>query len=262
MRAALLQLLYITTLIACMSLLVEPHEVETNNILLIGDSLDRNLVDDLCSSRGGQKIDWSENTFKYVFYGATQLCIFDRGALGSLHLFGSAATGPYVNGEVNTTDDPHTDSELRVWEGIRIFGKTVGELTWVVFHVSIWDISLMDKTAITGDHTFITQYKGQLVARLEDIDRCKPIKTRVALRTGPHMEWGGNAQVSLNTVIREVAQERKLPLLDYDLVAWGLGASEAEIFKDQDHPNQRISATFANSIVTDLSTHYRLLPDA
>ena len=253
MRAALLQLLYITTLIACMSLLVEPHEVETNNILLIGDSLDRFLVDDLCSSRGGQKIDWSENTFKYVFYGATHLCIFDRGALGSLHLFGSAATGPYVNGEVNTADDPHTDSELRVCEGIRIFGKTVGELTWVVFHVSIWDISLMDKTAITGDHTFITQYKGQLVARLEDIDRCKPTNTRVALRTGPHTEWGGNAQVSLNTVIREVAQERKLPLLDYDLAAWSLGASEAEIFKDPNHPNQRISVAFANSIVTDLA---------
>ena len=122
-----------------------------------------------------------------------------------------------------------------------------------MFHVSIWDITHVDKAAIIGDHPFIAQYRGQLVARLADIDRCKPAHTRVALRTGPHMAWGGNAQLSLNTVIREVAQERKLPLLDYDLAAWALGTSEAELFKDDVHPNERVSAAFANSIVADLA---------
>ena len=122
-----------------------------------------------------------------------------------------------------------------------------------MFHVSIWDISHMDKVAITGEHPFVAQYKGQLLARLADIDRCKPANTRVALRTAPHMAWGGNAMLSLNTVIREVAQERKLPLLDYDLAAWGLGTSEAELFRDANHPNVRVSTAFANSIVADLA---------
>ena len=139
-------------------------------------------------------------------------------------------------------------------QGLRVFEKTVGEPAWVVFHVSIWDIFHVDKAAVTGDHPFVAQYKGQLVARLADVDRCKPANTRVALRTGPHMAWGGNAQVALNAVIREVSHERKLPLLDYDLAAWGLGASEAELFKDDKHPNQRVSAAFANSIIADLST--------
>ena len=138
-------------------------------------------------------------------------------------------------------------------QGLRVFEKTMGEPDWVVFHVSLWDISNMDKAAVIGDHPFIAQYKGRLVARLEDIDQCKPANTRVALRTAPHMAWGGNAMLSLNTVIREVAQERKLPLLDYDLAAWGLGTSEAELFRDANHPNVRVSTAFANSIVADLA---------
>ena len=138
-------------------------------------------------------------------------------------------------------------------QGLRIFEKTVGEPAWVVFHVSIWDIFHVDKAAVTGDHPFIAQYKGQLLARLADIDRCKPANTRVALRTAPHMAVGGNAMLSLNTVIREVAQERKLPLLDYDLAAWALGTSEAELFRDDIHPNVRVSTAFANSIVADLA---------
>ena len=51
-----------------------------------------------------------------MFYGATHLCVFDGGALASLHLFGSAATGPYTNGEANSPEDPHTDTELRICE--------------------------------------------------------------------------------------------------------------------------------------------------
>ena len=139
-------------------------------------------------------------------------------------------------------------------QGLRVFEKTMGEPDWVMFHVNIWDIFRMDKAAVIGDHPFIAQYKGQLLARLADIDRCKPANTRVALRTGPHMAVGGNAMLSLNTVIREVAQERKLPLLDYDLAAWALGTSEAELFRDATHPNERVSAAFANSVVADLST--------
>ena len=94
---------------------------------------------------------------------------------------------------------------------------------------------------------------GAARLRLADIDRCKPANTRVALRTAPHMAWGGNAMLSLNRVIREVAQERKLPLLDYDLAAWALGTSEAELFRDANHPNVRVSTAFANSIVADLA---------
>ena len=58
-----------------------------------------------------------------MFYGATHLCVFDKGALASLHLFGSAATGPYTNGEANSPDDPHTDTELRICE-VRISRST------------------------------------------------------------------------------------------------------------------------------------------
>ena len=98
-------------------------------------------------------------------------------------------------------------------QGLRVFEKTVGEPAWVVFHVSIWDIFHVDKAAVTGDHPFVAQYKGQLVARLADVDRCKPANTRVALRTGPHMAWGGNAQVCSSYSKSYITRHALVPFL-------------------------------------------------
>jgi hypothetical protein len=235
-------------------------------VLLLGDSVDRHLVDNFCTIQRERQpnrvldYDWSSEVFTYKNgISASRVCeTLENGALGFLHLYGSAQTGPYLHGHSNSPDDPFTDTPIRICKGLKIFGEHVGEPSWIVFQALLWYIFFIRLEAgvnLTGKDPLTQKYKANITSRLQDIERCKPPCARVALRTVPHMQWGGATVLAFNDVIREVALEQAIPLLDYDHMAWNLSyaTEESAIFQDLMHPNSKVSTTFALALFSQLS---------
>ena len=240
-------------------------------VLLLGDSVDRFLVEDFCNLQSQQQpnrvldYDWSSHFFSYKHeISGSRVCgTFTHGALGFLHLYGSAETGPYLHGHSNCAEDPFTDTSIRICKGLEVFQDTVGTPSWIVYQTLLWDIyftrtevhkknSMMDQLAL--------QYRVNIESRLQDIKRCKNPCSQVALRTVPHMQWGGEILLVFNGILRQIAVEQALPLLDYDYMAWNLSyaTDESALFKDSMHPNQEVSATFAMELLSELSSMSRI----
>jgi hypothetical protein len=94
----------------------------------------------------------------------------------------------------------------------------------------------------------MTQYKANMLARIDDIQRCKAPLTRIALRTVPWIAGWGERIDKMNRDIIEISEEQKLLLLDFDKLLWrGKNRSStrhSSLFRDAMHPLPHYCAQF------------------
>jgi hypothetical protein len=219
-------------------------------VLLLGDSVDRYIVQDFCSLHNGTVEDWSHQTFMYKTKdkaSASSLCSLPSRALAHLHLFGSNETGPYRDNIRESWFDPFVDTPARICKGLEIFSRRVAAPSTIVFQVLMWDLLAVRGTPDPA--TAVARYRERLRARLADVRRCAPPGAEVVIRTVPSSQWGGELMPAFNDALRGLARDAGLRLLDFDALAAGwaaaAGDAEADRFRDGYHPTETYCARFA-----------------
>ncbi len=147
--------------------------------------------------------------------------------------------------DVKTTPyNPLADTADRICKGLEIFTHSVGEPTLIIFQAMLWDIFILRKDRQRPVELMAANYRRNIEDRLADIARCKGPRSAVALRTVPRNSWGGNILIRLNAVVRDIAAERSLPLLDFDRALWRVRQAtadprnERDFFRDNIHPRE------------------------
>ena len=103
-------------------------------LLLIGDSVDRCIVQDWCGlqrSRGVQvtSFNWGDSSIKYASKKGmmpSDICVSTTDSIAFVHIFGSNATGPYLHMFSNSPEDPYVDTQVRVKKSIELYKAHVG----------------------------------------------------------------------------------------------------------------------------------------
>jgi hypothetical protein len=223
-------------------------------ILLLGDSVDRQVVEELCNRTGNQTIrDWSNKMFGYKQSAAgAALCETTEGSIGHLHVFGSNASGPYLHNISNTLNDLFVDTSARLCKGIEVFSHNVGLPTLIVFQIMLWDIYIFHRIQNITEAVKAQTYRNNIIARVKEIQSCKNSSSLLVLRTVPAMQWGRRLVVMFNEELKSISKEMGIGILDYDAMLWGMdrqNSRERALFRDVMHPRKEFSAKFASHLL-------------
>jgi hypothetical protein len=226
-------------------------------ILLIGDSVDRQLVEGLCETKQSSSAttqDWANKVFKYSKSSSgAVLCNTSEWSIGQLHVFGSNPSGPYLNNYRNTPGDPFIDTKPRICKGIEVFSRNVGVPTLIVFQIMLWDISVLLKTRLPVQAK-VQRYRDNIIARVKEIQLCKNRSSTLMLRTVPAVAWAWaeNLGSLFNGVLRNVSREMGIAIQDYDTMLWGTDRNFSRhdaLFRDTTHPRKELSIKFASHLL-------------
>jgi len=124
---------------------------ESMNLLSIGDSVDRYMVEDYCTVRGPSRKGMCgglECTYfldgilkPNVFPTSSMLCLnkpFNE-SVAFVQIYGSEDTGPYYNPERGTHDDWHVNTPDRINASIAAYFDRVGAPDLVTLNSILWD---------------------------------------------------------------------------------------------------------------------------
>lgn len=121
------------------------------NLLSIGDSVDRYMVEDYCTVRGPSRKGMCgglECTYFLdgilkpgVFPTSSMLCLNEpfNESVAFVQIYGSEDTGPYYNPERGTHDDWHVNSPDRINASIAAYFDRVGVPDLVTLNSILWD---------------------------------------------------------------------------------------------------------------------------
>ena len=108
-------------------------------LFLLGDSLNRIMIDDACGALGGTAQRWTSGFEYRVDASPDKLCVTADGVIAFLNIYGSAPKGPYYGGHSSnkSVDDPWADTELRVQHGLDQFTEKFGAPNFVIFRSEV-----------------------------------------------------------------------------------------------------------------------------
>ena len=73
------------------------------------------------------------------------MCQTSNFTLGFLNVYGSNMRGPYTRKKfVNSKEDPFTDTELRIPEGITQYTEKYGKPDFVIYRADLWDLKHLE----------------------------------------------------------------------------------------------------------------------
>ena len=212
-------------------------------IFILGDSVDREMVDCSCDGASGRLESWSD-TFKYqAGVTADRVCITSlNSAIGHLNIYGSAPTGPYLHGHVNTEDDPFADTELRVRHGIDQFAAKFGDPSLVLFRADLWDLHVTGEAQGLDRAELFERYLRNMREVFAYVRRRLP-RTIVGTHTVPTIKWGRTLFQQYQNAVRLLAREDdELVLFDFQLLTQDLPL-EAYL-RDTHHPKPEFLLSF------------------
>ena len=228
------------------------------HILLLGDSVDRYLIDDGCGAWSNSSMyDWAEGEFVYKFgSGASQTCTTLWGSMSFLHLYGAPQAGPYLNGHVNTEADPFTDTPLRIKRALALYVERFGFSPRVIVYQScLWDVHRVKSEEMTIRKTFqlVAAQEVDLLKNLRLLREILPSQVAVFTRTTPHSSPPRIAEMT--NALRRASKALGIGVLDWDLMMRGEAPTLCDgIFRDAGHPTPAYSRAFIVAVARFVGT--------
>ena len=123
---------------------------QSSLIFLIGDSVDRYILEDWCvykgdppGCKGSRCRYWASNTgiktAPPLWAPSDLLCTMPNDTIVFGHHYGSAAQGPYLH-NLTGKKDPLVNSNARIPRLLEIFFDRVGTPDLIIYHSALWDI--------------------------------------------------------------------------------------------------------------------------
>lgn len=227
---------------------------QAENVLLIGDSVDRYTVFDFCGKHNATIQAWGDHSIKYGGQKGTKTpsayCELPNGdSIAFLHIFGSSGTGPYLY--IDTWKDPYAATTPRIMKALELYHQQIGfkKLSKIIFHSLLWDFrpfrsDVLDdeyqaKVKQTGTFkslqdfrsSYINEHKNEslvqqqvdIIGRLHEIlqiiESHAPNHTiTIGVRTAAWYQDGGVMIHATNDLVRLIAKASKLAHLSENSV--------------------------------------------
>ena len=240
---------------------------------MIGDSLDRLIVHDYCTYRGGHFSKWGDASIKYGGQDGTKmpsaLCeesvqtihdnnTFYNNSIAFFHIFNSASRGPYLWIDHR---DPYSHTEIRINKAVELYKAQVGEPTEVIFQSELWDARThivneqLNRTSNPHWDQVLAEFRFNVITRVNQIKGLFAPSVTVGLRTCPWTPYGGDLLREYNNIVRNITATEKLLLYDYHKDVWGAvgynfsAENVANMFRDSHHPVERFSLYAAEKLL-------------
>ena len=84
------------------------------NILILGDSISRNMVDDYCHHKYNVTIDPWGKRFYYMKASPSGTCLVGNIRISFMNIYGSKKVGPYLHGHTKTYYDRFANTKDRI----------------------------------------------------------------------------------------------------------------------------------------------------
>ena len=231
------------------------------NILMLGDSVDRNLLDDGCDSMGetaellewGRDLSYLQAGKKWVQGGG--VCKSRNFTWGYMNIYGSKKKGPYYQHFKNNPVDPYTDTEARIFQAIEQYKSALGVPDFVFYRADLWDLHVISASnfSLQEEKVYFEQYRENLNWAWETIRSMLP-NSVLCTHTIPPILWehGDKLFDEFMSNVRFVAAENEVVIFDWNQM---LGRSDPHTYlRDKHHPDGRHSSSFARLVTGALSS--------
>lgn len=237
------------------------------NILILGDSVNRMMIEEWCASRGATLISWGPQFHYSSKKAATPAATCQVGStrIAFLHMYGSAKEGPYFNNNYATSEDPFVDTQLRIPEAINCYSDHFGIPNFVIFRTELWDLQ-----PITVDLRYIGVTKrfneswyvdhseevmGRFISdQVFDINLIRSLlpNSYIGSHTVPTIKWGLHLFHHFTNSMRYISSVTDSFLLDFNLMLLQSIEMKDAYLRDYHHPNEAYTIRFAEILVRAL----------
>lgn len=222
-------------------------------------TVDRYLIDDGCNSTmlyNGTLQGWANTIIKYkAGASASRICETNWGSFSFVHLYGASPTGPYLHGQINTDDDPYTDTAVRIRKAYQHYkDQFTREPHLVVYQSNLWDVMYLrtaDPLIVGTRDIFSKKYYHDIGSNIDLLKSIVSSNVTVMLRTTPTTDYRGPLQAQFNAAINLVGHRKCIGVLDWEaMVTYTRSEQKApgSIFRDRMHLNQVQSASFLKAV--------------
>ena len=259
-------------------LVLAANYCKSAHIFIIGDSIDRYIVEDFCLNRGDAQncggsacSYWASNagiplTYKIKGYPTHVRCDMGDDSITTLHNYGTNDEGPYFSLS-SAHNDTYAATPLRIAHALELYFDRIGVPDMVIYHGTQWDIQGLyeqggmlkskwkwdyEDSSTSAWQTAIVGYESSLNKRLNDVfegvtknlNRLQQQNgvVNIGLRTAVWNSGGGPLLHAFNMVTRKVAKERNVSLFDLDNDVWGAVnwnfTLERKVLRDFIHPSR------------------------
>lgn len=239
------------------------HENQVN-ILLVGDSVSRYMVQDWCFARTGiAAATWGiDIIYERGRNEATGACRWNNITISFVHILGSEEVGPYAHGYINNEQDVHVDTELRVPYAIQQYTAEYGQPTVALFRTDLWDLSnfLDDTSRHLENRTLVMERIIHNQFWLIDLIHQNLPDAYIGSHTIPSIQWEGRLFPIFENAARYVSSARNTFVLEWDHL---LNARSWEgHLRDGHHPNTEACLLFTDLLTTLLQAWSCVRPTA
>jgi hypothetical protein len=231
------------------------------SILILGDSINRYMIDDGCGLIGGTLADWGVGFTYKVGASAAKACITPTGVIAYLNTYGSKPKGPYYTNHVNSPEDPWADTELRIAHGVAQFTERFGAPLLILFRGELWDLHVwlgsdISKYTTEDRNALFATYTNDNRGSIEAIRAAAP-HALLGLHSVPLIKWANFLQrlhVQYVQAMRNFANDNALIYFDFFALTLQLrvqfdGDPKSEILlRDHHHPTAAHCAAFLRII--------------
>lgn len=212
------------------------------DILLMGDSVDRQVVEAACAST--QTKEWAPRSLiPYLAdVGGTLMCTLPEISMSSLHLFGAAHHGPYLHGRGGELEDTWP----RIARALEHYKLNMGHApTHIVYQSGLWDAAILDAKRIGP--AFLTEFTAAVNRTLAQLlVLAPPPHSSVFVRTTP---TDRPTIVAYNSGLRRAAAINHVPVIDWALLTEPLTINHNSFFRDRTHPSVHYCRQFADILI-------------
>lgn len=238
--------------------------VKSDNLLLLGDSVDRHACDEWCTTKSRLGTVTNSTVWGPWALAADRMA---QGRFGTLYcrthldsvayaqIYGSNAVGPYRKyGLGSDPKDVYDHTTARLNLSISSYISLYGLPDRIIFQTVQWDVAHLVAVVRKFNTTEAAmKFKSNVLARIDEIVHLAGGSVDVGVRTGPRSLSHFDLVHTLNEVLREIAFERNVTLYDYDLDVWSSVnfdfKMETTLFRDWIHPRYPYSAVAADKML-------------
>jgi len=241
----------------CLDSLVETNKTRIS-ILILGDSIDRYLVDEICLPPA-QSHDWGIHFAYKEGASASAVCETETFTIGFLHIYGTKFYGPYLHNHANTEDDPYADTILRIIQGIRQFTVAYGVPDFILFRSDLWDLHITGFKDLTWQENNREQINATFIkdctADFALIHTISPTSV-LGTHTIPRPTWGLYLFHQYENGLRYVSQRENYFLFDWEKLLLPLSGDVTTYLRDVHHPNPTYTRSFGSIIISLMKKYF------
>lgn len=237
------------------------------NILLLGDSLSRNMVDDYCKKNEYHFVaNWATGVEYFNQRYHSTLCESFNIRIAHFHIFGSKPRGPYDYNFNNSKDDPYVDTEVRVPLAINQYRAKYGAPDFIIYRTDAWDLG--PRTYRPGklwkqfqvDEANETLHANQTMKEFFDnnirqLDKIHEILPDVILGTHTIPTWSVGLHLFhlYEETLREISSSTDFFLYDWKkLVECDSLIPDNKYLRDFAHPDTTLNNAFTQFLISTM----------